>query len=72
VCLTGIAHAQKNFEVVNKKPVAGSELTIEYMPRNTVLQGQKDFEAVAYLLEGKGPLAKEVTLKQEEVFSGVR
>lgn len=63
--------AQKNFEVITKKPVAGSVLTIEYMPRNTVLQGQKNFEAIAYLLEGKMPLAKSITLTQEGgIFRG--
>jgi thiol-disulfide isomerase/thioredoxin len=35
------------------------------MPRNTVLQGVKDFEAIAYLLEGGLPLARAITLKQE-------
>lgn len=65
------SNAQQNFEVITKKPVAGSVITIEYMPRNTVLQGIKDFEATAYLLEGKLPLAKAVTLKQEGgIFRG--
>jgi thiol-disulfide isomerase/thioredoxin len=50
---------------MTKKPVAGSVITIEYMPRNTVLQGVKDFEAIAYLLEGGLPLARAITLKQE-------
>jgi thiol-disulfide isomerase/thioredoxin len=57
--------AQNNFEVMTKNPKPGSVITIEYMPRNTVLQGVKDFEATAYLLEGKLPLAKSITLKQE-------
>ena len=57
--------AQTNFEVMTKKPVAGSVVAIEYMPRNTVLQGQKDFDAVAYLFEGGLPLAKPISLKQE-------
>ncbi|HVF82457.1 MAG TPA: TlpA disulfide reductase family protein [Flavisolibacter sp.] len=66
-----LANAQQNFEVITKKPVAGSVITIEYMPRNTVLQGVKDFEATAYLMEGKLPLAKAITLKQEGgVFTG--
>jgi thiol-disulfide isomerase/thioredoxin len=56
--------AQKNFELLTKKPTPGSVISFEYMPRNTVLQGVKDFEATAYLLEGKLPLAKSVTLKQ--------
>ena len=69
-CLTIFAQAQ-NFEVITKKPTPGSLITIEYMPRNTALQGVKDFEAVAYLLEGKLPLAKTVALKQEGgVFRG--
>lgn len=57
--------AQQNFEIVSKNPKPGSVITIEYMPRNTVLQGVKDFEATAYLLEGKLPLAKSITLKQQ-------
>lgn len=60
-----LAVAQKNFEVLPKKPVAGQVITIEYMPRNTVLQGHNDFEATAYLLEGKIPLAKNIVLKQQ-------
>lgn len=60
-----MATAQQNFEIITKKPVAGSTITIEYMPRNTVLQGVKDFEATAYLLEGYLPVAKTVVLKQE-------
>ncbi|HYO21282.1 MAG TPA: hypothetical protein VER36_02680, partial [Flavisolibacter sp.] len=65
VCLTIGATAQSNFEVTTKNPRQGSTITFEYMPRNTVLQGVKDFEATAYLLEGKLPLAKSVTLKQD-------
>ena len=66
-----LVKAQQNFEVMTKKPVAGSVITIEYMPRNTVLQGVKDFEATAYLLEGKLPLAKAISLKQEGgIFRG--
>ena len=60
-----LVKAQQNFRIVTKNPVAGSTITFEYMPRSTVLQGIKNFEATAYLLEGKLPLAKEVTLKQE-------
>src|SRR5918993_3905780 len=62
---TVMATAQQSFEVITKNPTPGSVITIEYMPRNTVLQGVKDFEATAYLLEGKLPLAKSVVLKQE-------
>jgi peroxiredoxin len=65
ITLTITATAQKNFEVMTPKPGPGSVITIEYMPRNTVLQGVKDFEATAYLLEGKLPLAKTVVLKQD-------
>jgi hypothetical protein len=65
VCMIALAQAQQNFEVLTKKPVAGSVITIEYMPRNTVLQGHNDFEAVAYLLEGAMPQAKSITLKQQ-------
>lgn len=68
---TLLIYAQKNFEVMTPKPVAGSTITIEYMPRNTVLQGVKDFEATAYLLEGPLPRAIEVPLKQEGgIFRG--
>ncbi|RYF79792.1 MAG: hypothetical protein EON98_14205, partial [Chitinophagaceae bacterium] len=66
-----VATAQQNFEVVTKNPTPGATITIEYMPRNTVLQGVKDFDAVAYLLEGALPLAKEIKLKQEGgIFRG--
>lgn len=65
ICTAILAVAQTNFEVMAKKPVAGSLITIEYMPRNTVLQGHNDFEAIAYLLEGKTPLAKSIVLKQQ-------
>ncbi|RYZ28901.1 MAG: TlpA family protein disulfide reductase, partial [Chitinophagaceae bacterium] len=65
ITFTIVATAQKNFEVMTPKPTPGSVITIEYMPRNTVLQGVKDFEATAYLLEGKLPLAKTMQLKQE-------
>jgi len=60
-----LVKAQQNFEIITKNPVAGSVITVEYMPRNTVLQGVKDFEATAYLMEGKLPLAKTVMLKKE-------
>jgi peroxiredoxin len=71
-CFTVLAIAQQNFEVQPKKPLPGSVLTIEYMPRNTALQGVKDFEAVAYLLEGNLPLAKPVPLVQQGgVFRGM-
>ena len=65
LCFTVLVTAQQSFEIMTKKPVAGSVITIEYMPRNTVLQGVKDFEAIAYLLEGGLPLARAITLKQE-------
>jgi thiol-disulfide isomerase/thioredoxin len=68
---TIFAIAQKNFEVMTQKPTPGSVITIEYMPRNTVLQGVKDFETTAYLLEGKLPLARVVKLKQDGgIFRG--
>jgi peroxiredoxin len=65
LCFSVLIKAQQSFEIINKKPVPGSVITIEYMPRSTVLQGVKDFEATAYLLEGKLPLAKAISLKQE-------
>ncbi|GAA4737209.1 TlpA family protein disulfide reductase [Flavisolibacter ginsenosidimutans] len=70
-CLTLASFAQQAFEVMTKKPTPGSTIVIEYMPRNTVLQGKKDFEATAYLLEGGLPRAVEVPLKQEGgIFRG--
>lgn len=70
-CMSLAVAAQQNFEVMTKKPTAGSVITIEYMPRNTMLQGVKDFEAVAYLLEGSLPLAKAVPLTQQGgIFRG--
>lgn len=69
-CLAVLADAQ-NFEVMTKKPTPGSVITIEYMPRNTALQGVKDFEAVVYLMEGKLPLARKLPLVQEGgIFRG--
>ncbi len=62
--IVALVQAQ-NFEVLTKKPVAGGVVTIEYMPRNTVLQGHNDFEAIAYLMEGGEPRAKSVLLKQQ-------
>lgn len=59
------AFAQQAFEVMTKKPTAGSVIAVEYLPRNTPLQGSKEFEATAYLLEGGLPRAVEVPLKQE-------
>lgn len=68
---TILGTAQKNLEVMTPKPTPGSVITIEYMPRNTVLQGVKDFEATAYLLEGALPVAQGITLKQEGgIFRG--
>jgi thiol-disulfide isomerase/thioredoxin len=65
VFVAALVQAQQNFEVLTKKPIAGSTITIEYMPRNTALQGHNDFEAIAYLLEGAEPQAKSITLKQQ-------
>ena len=71
ICLSFAALAQQAFEVMTKKPTPGSVIAVEYMPRNTVLQGQKDFEATAYLFEGGLPRAVEVPLKQEGgIFRG--
>lgn len=71
VCLALLGAAQQHFEVMTKKPVPGSVIVIEYMPRNTALQGVKDVEAVAYLLEGALPLAKNIPLVQEGgIFRG--
>ncbi len=71
ICLTATAFTQQAFEVMTKTPTPGSAITIEYMPRNTVLQGLKNFEATAYLLEGSVPRAIDVPMKQEGgVFRG--
>lgn len=71
LCISAAALAQQAFEVMTKKPAPGSVIIIEYMPRNTVLQGVKDFDATAYLLEGGLPRAVEVPLKQEGgIFRG--
>ena len=70
-CLTVAVFAQQAFEVMTKKPSPGSVINIEYMPRNTVLQGQKEFEATAYLMEGGLPRAVDVPLKQQGgIFRG--
>lgn len=65
LCSTVLAIAQNNFEITTKALTPGSVISFEYMPRNTVLQGVKDFEAVAYLFEGGMPRAVVVPLKQE-------
>jgi peroxiredoxin len=71
ITFTLVAIAQKNLELKNPKPTPGSVITFEYMPRNTVLQGVKDFEATAYLFEGSMPRAVEIPLKQEGgIFRG--
>ncbi|MDQ3279556.1 MAG: TlpA family protein disulfide reductase [Bacteroidota bacterium] len=69
--ITLFATAQNNFEVNSKNPTPGSTIRFEYMPRNTVLQGVKDFDAVAYLFEGSMPRAVVIPLQQEGgVFRG--
>lgn len=71
LCLNLSVAAQNAFEVMTPKPTPGSVINIEYMQRNTVLQGIKDFEATAYLLEGGLPRAVNVPLKQEGgIFRG--
>ncbi|NTS42523.1 TlpA family protein disulfide reductase [Flavisolibacter sp. BT320] len=65
LCGTVLAFAQNNFEITSKSLSPGSVINFDYMPRNTVLQGIKDFEAVAYLFEGGMPRAVTVPLKQE-------
>ncbi|HEY1020766.1 MAG TPA: hypothetical protein VGE06_00575, partial [Flavisolibacter sp.] len=57
LCITLLATAQKNFEITSKTLSPGSTIRFEYMPRNTALQGVKDFVAVAYLFEGSMPRA---------------
>ncbi|MBB1284400.1 TlpA family protein disulfide reductase [Flavisolibacter sp. BT320] len=64
LCITLLASAQKNFEITSKNLTAGSTISFEYMPRNTVLQGIKDFEATAYLMEGGMPRAVTIPLQQ--------
>lgn len=65
LCITLLASAQKNFEITGKALTPGSTIQFEYMPRNTALQGVKDFEAVAYLFEGSMPRAVVVPLQQQ-------
>jgi thiol-disulfide isomerase/thioredoxin len=62
---TSFAVAQQNFEVKPQKPVPGSIISFELLTRNTSLQGKQDIEGVAYLFEGKLPLAVPVTLKKD-------
>jgi thiol-disulfide isomerase/thioredoxin len=64
-------NAQENFKVNPAKPVAGSTIEIQFLSRNTELQGKEGVEAIAYLLEGKLPLAKSIALKKEGgVYTG--
>jgi thiol-disulfide isomerase/thioredoxin len=64
LCLVTSLQAQ-NFEVKPQKPIAGSIVKFEFLTRNTLLQGKQDIEGTAYLLEGKLPMAKPITLKKE-------
>ena len=60
-----VIHAQKNLVIEPAKPQPGSTITIRYNPKNTTLNGVKDFEGYAYLLEGKLPLARSLQLRKE-------
>jgi thiol-disulfide isomerase/thioredoxin len=62
---TLVIKAQQNFEIKPQKPFAGSVIKFELLTRNTSLQGKQDIEGVAYLLEGKMPLAVPITLKKD-------
>lgn len=58
-------HAQQDLSIEPAKPKPGRVITIKYNPKNTVLAGVTGFEGYAYLLEGKLPLAKSITLHKE-------
>ena len=62
---TILLNAQQNFEVKPQKPVPGSVIKFELLTRNTSLLGKQDVEGIAYLLEGKLPVAVPITLKKD-------
>jgi len=53
-----------NLELTPTRPLSGSTLALTYLPRNTVLQGVRDFTATAYCFSDKGYRAHDVALKQ--------
>ena len=59
-----ICPAQKFLDIKPAKPQPGSVITITYNPKNTSLFGVKDFQAKAYLLEGKLPVVQPITLRK--------
>ena len=56
--------AQQHLTITPQQPRPGSEVQIAYNPAGTVLQGEKEITAYAYLLEGKLPVVVEVPLKE--------
>lgn len=62
LCVCFFAQAQSSLQLTPQKPQPGTAITITYNPSKTVLSGAKDIEAVAYLLEGKMPLAQAIIL----------
>src|SRR5689334_5739225 len=60
-----LSRAQQNLQIEPAKPQPGSSITIKYNPKNTPFLNVNDFEAYAYLLEGKIPLVQQVPLKKE-------
>ncbi len=72
VCQLKFSQAQTNLVFEPARPQPGSSITIMYQPRSTELMGIADFEAIAYLMEGKLPLAKLVPLRKEgDIYTGM-
>jgi thiol-disulfide isomerase/thioredoxin len=70
-CLFSIAQAQSSLTFQPEKPKAGEKISITYDPAGTPLAGINDLQAMAYLLEGTAPAAKEIKLtKIGQVYKG--
>lgn len=57
--------AQQNLTISPSNPQPGGTITVKYDPKNTTLLGVNDFEGYAYLMEGKLPIAQEISLHKE-------
>jgi thiol-disulfide isomerase/thioredoxin len=61
VCLT--AQAQQRLQLTPAQPQPGATITITYNPKGTPLANAEEIEAIAYLMEGKFPIAREIALR---------
>jgi thiol-disulfide isomerase/thioredoxin len=69
--LTSVALAQSPLSFQPAKPKPGEKITITYDPAGTPLAGKADPQAIAYLMDGTIPVAKEIKLtKSGQVYTG--